>query len=63
MPSLHGPRLLQWLSSANEEDEREVLIKLSISSVVIRSREETLELLPSDACVYVGLCECVWKGK
>lgn len=38
MPSLHGPRLLQWLSSANEEDEREVLIKVSISSVVIRSR-------------------------
>ncbi len=56
MPSFHGPRLLQWLSSANEEDEREVLIKLSISSVVIRSREETLEWLPSDVCVYVGMC-------
>lgn len=52
MPSFHGPRLLQWLSSANEEDEREVLIKLSISSVVIRSREEALEWLPGDVCVY-----------
>lgn len=43
MPSFHGPRLLQWLSPANEEDEREVLIKLSISSVVIRNRGEALE--------------------
>lgn len=61
MPSFHGPWLLQWLSCANEEDEREVLIKLSISSVVIRSRREALESLPSDVCVYVGKCVCV-KG-
>lgn len=39
-------------SSANEEDEREVLIKLSISSVVIRSGEEPLEWIPGDVCVY-----------
>lgn len=56
MPSFHGPRLLQWLSAANEEDEREVLIKLSISSVVIRSRGKVLEWLPSDVYVYVGIC-------
>lgn len=55
MPSFHGQRLRQWLSSANEEDEREVLIKLSISSVVIRSRGEDLEWLPSGVCV----CVCV----
>lgn len=55
MPSFHGaaaPSLL--LSSANEEDEREVLIKLSISSVVIRSRGEALEWLPCDVCVDVA---------
>lgn len=54
MPSFHGPQLLQWLFSANEEDEREVLIKLSISSVVIRSRKEASEWLPSDVCVNAG---------
>lgn len=63
MSSFHGPWLLQWLSSANEEDEREVLIKLSISSVVIRSREEALELLPSDVSVYVGMCVFLLQGK
>lgn len=36
--SFHGLRLLQWLSSANEVDEREVLIKLSFSSVVAEDR-------------------------
>lgn len=40
---LHEPRWLQRLSSGNEEDEREVLIKASISSVVMRSRGEDLE--------------------
>lgn len=63
MPSFHGLRLLQWLSSANEEDEREVLMKLSISSVVIRSGEEALELLPGDVSVYVGICVFLLKGK
>lgn len=43
MPSFHEPGRLQRLSSANEEDEREVLIKPSISSVVMRSRGEDLE--------------------
>lgn len=61
MPLFHGLRLLQWFSSANEEDEREVLIKLSISSVVIRTREAAWESLPGDVCVYAGIC--VWKGK
>lgn len=60
MPSFHGPRLFQWLSSANEEDEREVLIKLSISSVVISSREEALERLPCDVSVYA--CVCLREG-
>lgn len=38
MPSFHEPR---WLFSANEEDEREVLIKPSI--IVMRSIGEDLE--------------------
>lgn len=61
MPSFHGSRVLRQLSSSNEEDEREVLIKLSISSAVIRSREEALEWLPSGVCVHVGTC--VEQGK
>lgn len=60
-PSLHGPRLLPWLSSANEEDKREVLIKLSISSVVIKSTKEALEWLTSGACLHIIMC--VWKEK
>lgn len=43
MPSFHGLHRLQQLSSANEEDEREVLIKLNMSSVVIRSRGEVFK--------------------
>lgn len=60
-PSLHGPWLLPWLSSANEEGEREVLIKLSISSVVIKSTKEALEWLTSGA--YVHIIMCIWKEK
>lgn len=41
MPSFHEPRWLQRLFSANEEDEREVLIKPGI--VVMRSIGEDLE--------------------
>lgn len=50
MPSFHEPRRLQRLFSANEEDEREVLIKPSISSVVMRSRGEDLERFPRGIC-------------
>lgn len=57
MPSFHEPRWLQRLSSANEEDEREVLIKPSISSVVMRSRGEDLKWFPC------GVCVCVCKEK
>ena len=53
MPSLQELQLLQWFYSPNEEDEREVLIKLSISSVVIRSRKKKKkELIICGVCVY-----------
>lgn len=43
VPSFHG--LLLCLFPSNEEDEREELIELSISSVLIRCGEEGLEVL------------------